>query len=148
MAAERSFSKSRTERPDLEAAADARLRDAIALIECGRSAAAILMGLYAVEIRLKVVICRRLDLDRLPKPFEIHDLAELLIVSGLSNKLLKVKRPRNLQQNWEKIVALYRRAETIRYQGDSGAELEVAREFMALLDDPTGGVLRWLAKQK
>ena len=32
---------------------------------------------YAVEIRLKVLICRRLELTALPKAFEIHDLEAL-----------------------------------------------------------------------
>ena len=148
MAAERSFSKSRTERHDLEAATDARLKDAIALIECGRPAAAILMGLYTVEIRLKVVICRRLDLDRLPKPFEIHDIEELIIGSGLSKKIKQVKRPRAIPRNWERIVEISLNTGMIRYRGDSSTDREVASEFMALLDNPTSGVLRWLDKQR
>jgi hypothetical protein len=57
---------------DLEAAWPDRLKDAEALLAAGRNGWAIATGLYALEIRLKVLIARRLDLEQLPRPFEIQ----------------------------------------------------------------------------
>ena len=44
-------------------------------------------GIYASEIYLKVRACKKLDLDELPRAFELHDLDGLLVVSGLSRRL-------------------------------------------------------------
>jgi hypothetical protein len=59
---------------DLQVAAADRLLDAEALLAAGRYAAAIAIGVYSLEIYLKVRICQTLNLPALPKLFEIHDL--------------------------------------------------------------------------
>jgi hypothetical protein len=76
------FSTLGTQVNDLEAAATDRLLDAEALFAAGRFASAVAMGVYALEIQLKVLICRRLNLTALPRAFEIHDIESLLVLSG------------------------------------------------------------------
>lgn len=51
---------------DLDQAAQERLDDAEVLMRGGRYAAAITYAFYALEIRLKVLICHRLDIPNLP----------------------------------------------------------------------------------
>jgi hypothetical protein len=64
MADGRSLTKSGAPLSDLEGAATERLDDAEALLKAGRYAAAIMSGYYSLEIRLKIIICRRLQLER------------------------------------------------------------------------------------
>jgi hypothetical protein len=68
---------------DLQQAAADRLQDADALFAAGRYASAIAMGVYSLEIHLKVRVCQRINLSALPKMFEIRDLEGLLVVTGL-----------------------------------------------------------------
>ncbi|HMB03661.1 MAG TPA: hypothetical protein VKP69_07955, partial [Isosphaeraceae bacterium] len=78
-----SFTKPGARRVELQQASVDRQLDARALLAATRYASAIAMGLYALEIRLKVKICFRLDLDALPTAFEVHDFQGLLILTGL-----------------------------------------------------------------
>ena len=84
---DRTFTKLGESLADLEAAWQDRLADAEALFAAGRNAGAIVTGLYALEIRLKVAVCKRLDLERLTKSFEIHDLPALLLLAGWSRRI-------------------------------------------------------------
>ena len=83
MAGGSKFAKLGAQLADLQArrrGAPPGCRDAL----CSRRfASAIAMGVYSLEIHLKVRICKRLNLEALPKPFEIHDLEGLLVLSGL-----------------------------------------------------------------
>lgn len=54
---------------NLQRAADDRLQDTDALFAAGRFATAIAMGVYSLEIHLKVRICQRLNLIALPRLF-------------------------------------------------------------------------------
>ncbi len=71
------------QRTDLLAAYPDRLAEAGDLFDGARYGSAIALALYALEIYLKVRICMRLDLDALPKAFQIHDLDGLIMLSGL-----------------------------------------------------------------
>ena len=132
---------------DLERAAHERLEDAEVLFAAGRYSAAIVMGIYALEIRLKVVICRRLDLPDLPKPFEIHELQELLILTGFSNKITTVKRPRDVSKNWDNLEKTSRRVNELRYKEDPTLDRKSAETVLTQLRGKPGGVLQWLEKQ-
>lgn len=152
MAGERSYRKigERTNLPDLEEAAKARLDDADALLHAGRYASCIVMCLYALEISLKVTICRRLDLDYLPQPFEIHDSEELLILSGLSNKLRALADPNGVKPNWDSITSDFGSSKHVnepRYRPGAAITEEQARGFLERLRDPTDGLLEWLHTQ-
>lgn len=133
---------------DLHQAAHDRLEDAEVLFDGRRFGSAIAMGLYALEIALKSAICRRLDLDYLPDQFFIHDLDKLLIFSGLSNKIARIKRPRNIKKNWEELVPHARRIDLFRYSSDPSWDETLARKVLHQLRDQPNGVLPWLAKQR
>ncbi len=132
---------------DLEEAATARLEDARAL-EGSRYATAIAMGLYALEISLKVAICRRLDVDALPVTFQIHDFQGLLIFSGLSRR---IEDPENvgIKRNWDFIVGKYNNHHTdsLRYSPGTQYLPKDARKVLDCLEDPSDGILTWLSAQ-
>ena len=132
---------------DLERASKARLEDAETLFASGRYSSSITMGIYALEIRLKVVICRRLDLQELPKFFQTHNLEELLIASGLSQKILHVKKPRNVSKNWDALVIRFSQLNDLRYKDDPKFDKIDAEALLAQLRGNPGGVLQWLEKQ-
>jgi hypothetical protein len=130
---------------DLEQAWQDRLADAEALPAAGRNALAIATGLYAVEIRLKTVICLRLDLEQLPRAFEVRDLPGLLTVAGLSRRIER-KPAKGVRTSWDAVVALASRLNDFRYKPDAGWTAEQARKFFRQLRDPPHGVLLWLGK--
>ena len=131
--------------PDLEAAWQDRLKDAEELLAAGRHGWAIATGLYALEIRLKVLICRRLDLDQLPRAFEVHDLAGLLLLAGLSRRIQR-KPARGVKRNWDGILMLAPLLNDFRYTADAKWTAAQAQEFFRQLRDPPNGVLIWLNK--
>jgi hypothetical protein len=103
MAVDRSYARMESAEVNLTAAGAERLADAQALVEKSRFASSIVMVLYALEIMLKAKICQRLDLSHLPRPFEIHDFGELLILAGLSRRLNEPTAIR-VKANWDSIV--------------------------------------------
>jgi len=129
MAGERSFASLGAKVSELEVAWKDRLEDANHLRSAGRYLSAIAMGLYALEILLKVRICRRLDLKSLPKPFEIHELDGLLIVSGLSRKLV-LKPARQVRANWTKLKQTAKELNDLRYQPNTSKTQFEAEEFL------------------
>lgn len=132
---------------DLQAAASERLEDAEALLKSGRYVSAIAFGLYALEIELKVVICRHLDITKLPRIHHHHKLEELLIHSGLSNKIRRTRRPRFLGKNWDDLVRIAGSVDQFRYRYDPTWDDAKAGRVLQLLRDPPNGVLLWLQKQ-
>lgn len=139
--------------PDLEAASGDRLKDAKTLAAAGRAASAIVFGLYSLEMHLKALICKRLDLPGLPRAFEIHDLEALLVLSGLSRRM---DDPANgpTKMNWDNILFFAASLNDLRYLPEGSNGLPVgsqtqrdADDFLRLLEDPTHGVLTWLSNQ-
>ena len=57
-------------------------------------ASAIAMGIYSLEIHLKVRICQKLNLQHCRRPFEIHDLEGLLVIAGFSRDGIPRRRRR------------------------------------------------------
>jgi HEPN domain-containing protein len=96
---------------DLDHSAQARLDDAEALLLANRYASAVVHALYALEIKLKAVICRRLDVTALPVIFQTHDLEALLLHAGLFHKIRRVKRPRGVFTNWDDLLITSMRKE-------------------------------------
>jgi hypothetical protein len=94
------FTKLGATRADLDAAAIDRFKDADALRKSGRHAWAIATALYALEIRLKTLVCKRLDIQQLPQAFEIHDLGGLALLAGLSRRLAS-KKLSKVKANWD-----------------------------------------------
>ncbi len=147
MAGERSFAKLGTLASELEKSALERLNDAELLYQAGRYSSAVMMGLFALEIRLKVIICKRLDLERLPSAFETHDLEGLLVLAGLSRKIKRIKRPRGVEKNWDELLITSKRLTDFRYITDPGWDQLWATTVLGQLRDTPNGVLPWLSKQ-
>lgn len=132
---------------DLAAAWPDRLADAEALLAAGRHGWAIATGLYALEIRLKEMICRRLDLDALPKGFETHDLDSLLLLAGLSRRI-KRRAARAVKENWDGIARLAGNLNDYRYKPSDRWSATQAVTFFRQLRDPPDGVLPWLRRTR
>jgi hypothetical protein len=146
MANERSFSSLGARVIELDLAWKDRLEDAIHLKSAGRYPTAIAMGIYALEILLKVRICRLLQLDRLPKPFEIHELEGLMMVSGLKRTLLK-KQARTTKKNWTAIVKISAALNDLRYSPNGSKSQAETDDFFGFLNEPSTGVIPWIASQ-
>jgi hypothetical protein len=104
------------------------------------------LRVYALEIRIKVIICKRLAIDYLPKHCKTHELDELIIFTGLSSEL---DDPANagIRQSWDVLVDFAKtRLNRIRYLPASAlAPADLNRQLIAL-DDPRDGVWTWLSK--
>ena len=132
-------------RSDLEAALSDRIRDAEVLIDGGRVDASITMGFYALEIALKIAICQRLELEALAVEFQIHDLDDLLLLSGLGERI-KSPAAQNARKDWDYFRATFSgtKINNLRY-GGNGYSSRQAKNFIRRLLDPDVGFLRWLS---
>lgn len=129
---------------DLEAAARDRLRDAFALQRAKRYSACIVSCLYALEISLKAIICKRLETEQLPQAFEIHDLEGLLMLTGLRRKLFNNS---DLHANWSILQSLSKELNDIRYRPGRSSDKPKAKAAVAALTKSEKGVLSWLKRQ-
>jgi hypothetical protein len=147
MAGERKFARLGAKLSDLDEAVTDRLNDAAVLIDGGRHASAIAMGLYALEISLKIAICRRLDLEALPSEFQIHDFEGLLVLSGLSRRL-KSPDHANVKKNWDFLTGKYHSAQVneLRYSRGKFSARQ-SKDVLKRLQDPDAGVLPWVSAQ-
>jgi hypothetical protein len=130
---------------DLEQAWKDRLADAQILVAAGRNASAIAMCLYTIEILLKTLICKKLDLAQLPKAFEIHDLDGLLVLAGLSRLNSQTTSP--VKRNWDNILDASKQLNHIRYKPDQNWSAADSTGLLRQLEDPTDGVIAWLLNQ-
>jgi hypothetical protein len=147
MPARGEFTKLGTTRTDLEAAWPARLAEAQSLHAAGHHAWAIATAVYALEIRLKVMICKKLDLEKLPRAFEIHDLDSLLLLAGLSQRIER-RGALRVKFTWELIKREAEGLNDLRYGPASHWTAAQAADLLRALTDPTEGVLSWLSKQR
>lgn len=148
---DRSFNKLGAALADLDEASRDRLKDARVLAAAGHPASALVAAYYSVEIRLKALICTRLDLLNLPTAFQTHDLEGLLTLSGLSRRM-ESSAPPGVRFHWEELVRLFPKLDVIRYLPEGSAVLLAigqssrdASDLIASLDHPTDGVLTWLS---
>jgi len=139
-----SYTKFHTKLADLKTAHSERLKEAKSLLRNSAFGSAIAYGIYAVEIYLKVRICERLDLEALPRPFQIHDLDGLLVLSGLSRRMDELGVS-PIKANWEELTLLD--VSDFRYKPANSWTSEQARTILSQIDHPRDGVLRWLKKQ-
>jgi hypothetical protein len=145
MAGTVTFSKPGALLADLQVAAADRLNDADALFAAGRFASAIAMGIYSLEIHLKVRICQRLNLTRLPKAFEIHEIESLVVLTGLQAS--RDAASRAVQDNWQAVADMAVVINDLRYQASANWTHAAAHAFLQNLRDPPDGVLPWLLAQ-
>lgn len=129
---------------DLDSAVGEHLADVDVLRAGKRFAAAISHGIYALEIQLKVAICRRLDLDELPVAFQSHSLQGLLYISGLK-KRLDLAEFALVKNRWNQLTMnrLAYDLNLLRYHPSSITEAD-ANQFFNILLDKISGVLTWV----
>jgi hypothetical protein len=130
---------------DLEKAWSEREQEAQALA-ARFPATAFALRLYALEIRIKAIICERLSLVKLPNHCKIHVLDEVIIFTGL---LAELDDPKNaeIRRNWDGLVAFARKQlDKLRYLPGSAWSPADLNKYLAALDDPSSGVWTWLSK--
>jgi hypothetical protein len=147
MTVDKGLTKPGVSRADLDAAWPDRLADAEAMLAAGRNASAIANALYALEIRLKVLVCKRLDLESLPRAFEIHDLDGLLLLAGLSRRILR-KSATGVKKNWDEVLSQAQELNDLRYKADANWSHAQADALLQRIKDPPHGVFPWLSKQR
>jgi len=109
-------------------------------------ATSLTLRIYALEIRIKTIICRRLGIDLLPGHCKTHELDELIIFTGLLGTLAD---PANdgIRQNWDILVRFVReRLNQIRYLPGSALKAADLNEQLNALDNPDDGVWTWLSR--
>ncbi|OJV88525.1 MAG: hypothetical protein BGO34_17990 [Bacteroidia bacterium 44-10] len=135
---------------DLEVAWRERIEEAEVLETAGFHSTAAALRLYALEILVKVVICKHLGLSLLPVVCKKHELVNLIIHTGLW-KELQVDPPTRLLANWD-ILANYSesRLNDLRYEPrEKLTEADATRIKEALHGSeqhPDDGVVAWLSK--
>ncbi len=131
---------------DLEAALGERREEAEALRERGFHSTAVALRLYSLEIVVKIAICRRLRLPRLPAACKTHDLAELLFFTGAWHEI-EDEAGQEVRKRWDVAVEYSReRLNDLRYEPRSKLTAEEVARIEEALDDPTHGVLAWLSR--
>jgi len=132
---------------DLKALADARLTDALHLLQGGRHAGAYYLAGYAVECALKAVIAHSFRAGVIPSRSLVnqvytHDLERLLGLSGLEAEFrAEMDKSVDLKTAWS-IVSTW--SEASRY------EMIDPFRATAMLDgvgNPNFGVLQWLKQR-
>jgi hypothetical protein len=109
-------------------------------------AASLALRFYALEIRIKTIICKRLGIDLLPRHCKTHELDELIIFTGLLGTLAD---PANdgIRQNWDILAKFAReRLNQIRYLPGSTLKAADLDEQLNALDNPGDGVWTWLSR--
>ncbi|MBX6311558.1 MAG: hypothetical protein IRY99_01340 [Isosphaeraceae bacterium] len=99
-----SFTKPGTSLADPQGAYQDRLEEANKLFGLDYYGAAMAQAFYALEIYLKVRICKHLDLSDLPTACQIHDLNELIVLSGLKTRLDNLGT-HPVKINWDALAA-------------------------------------------
>jgi hypothetical protein len=132
---------------DLDIAWKEREEEARELLARGYHSMALALRLYALEIRIKTFICKRLRLDNLPRACKTHDLSELIIFTGLWEQL---QDPVNaaIRTNWELLADFSRvRLNDQRYLPRGLLDPGLLKACSDAFDHPRDGVLPWLSRQ-
>jgi len=111
-----------------------------ALRAAGRWSGAILHAGILLELALKVVICKHLDVSNLPTLFQVHDLELLVYCSGLYTRLTTDKL---LNENF--LLIHKRWSIALRYEGATQTQQD-ADYFEQALFAPAHGVITFLSQ--
>lgn len=165
MAKRGSFSSFSTSVEVLKAAQSARQQEARKLFEAGYYAGAVLMGYLAVEIALKVYICRVIGHTSLLEAYHTHDLKGLLNAIGLFEAATKERKqnPRSRRgsvtigegliathrENW-KVILKFTETDIInlRYSHPLTITEANAKAYLDAIDLAPNGVILWLDQQE
>jgi HEPN domain len=130
-----------------------RLREAEALLDKNHYDGACYLAGYCLEMALKAVICRHMDKDDFfdilksesARAFKIHNLGELIILSGLQRRFEELDRTNPiLLDNWSLIKEQIKWSEQLRYQ--VGFTRKQAEDMLIAINHPQNGILKWLKK--
>jgi len=133
-----------TSRDSFRSLSDAKIADAVLLLNNNRCSSAYYLAGYAIETGLKAALCKVFFAECLPdKKFVnsayTHDLQTLMKLAGLSQALEQSTRhDPELASNWSTILQW---SEASRYEMMD--ELK-AEEMVNAVADPNHGVLQWL----
>jgi len=136
---------------DIKKLAREKFTDAECLFINGRFNSAYYLAGYCIELLIKAKICQTLGIEdffdfsnpdktrlknegSLLKPFKVHDLEQLLILSGIySNLLNKTKTDAQLNAAWSEIVRWNEntRYEMVRTEGETMNLLTSVKKFEA-----------------
>jgi hypothetical protein len=129
---------------DLEVAWRERVNEATALSSAGYQSMALALRFYALEIRLKSIVCKRLNLSLLPGACKTHDLSELIIFTGL---LSDVNADIGILESWNLLKEFSKKdLNELRYVPGSRLDANKVQELIDALDNPTKGVWMWLSR--
>lgn len=96
-----------------------KLNDAEVLLNSGRPDAAFYVGGYTVELLLKARICKTLQIDHFYdfeepsekllskeayRPFRVHDLEQLMVLSGVYSDFKVAEQDEELRAHWTKVL--------------------------------------------
>jgi len=135
-------------RADLQFLAEARLADALVLMDSKRWAAAYYLLGYAIECGLKACAVRQFRQDEVPEKrivndFYTHRLDTLLGIAGIKAALeYRTSKDPAFQINW---ITVCDWKEDSRY--DPSIPERKARDMCIAVGDPESGVLSWLKTQ-
>jgi hypothetical protein len=131
-------------RADLRARAQAKLDDAIILLQHGRFSNAYYLAGYAVELGLKACIAAQITAETIPdkvflKGILNHQFMGLAGLAGLSQAL------KDEQDNDQRFAANWALASEwepdCRYEDKDGMSTQL---LIQAINDPNTGVLRWI----
>jgi len=131
-------------RIDLQQLAEARLREAAALLNAGEWSGTYYLAGYAVECGLKACIAKLTGLHDFPDKSRVlksysHKLVELVDVADLEPRLdAEILKNPVFRTNW---TIVRRWNETARYAQWTEPE---ARQLFDAINHPTDGVLSWV----
>jgi HEPN domain len=140
-------------RQDFRNIALLRLKDAEALLKQGQYDGCCYLAGYVVELALKAAICKTMHDDNFfnsvksetARAFKIHNLKELIILSGLSHhyKELETTNP-IVFAYWQEITDGIKWSEQLRYQ--TGFNHEMSENMIEAINHPQNGILKWIRK--
>ena len=137
-----------TTRVNLGSAWRERLEEAEILIQAGHLSMGVCLKAYAMEARIKLRICEHLQLDLLPSACKTHDLAQLIIFTGLVDELKDSSNSRVVKY-WLLLVAFSRdKLNSMRYLPRSHLPLSDCQPLFVAFDDPNEGVFAWLSRPR
>lgn len=122
-----------------------RLQEAECLIANGHFGGAYYIGGYAIELALKAVVCKKLDIEmfekeavprHISKAFMIHNLLDLVFLAGLRNELMRACEKDGFLLDCWSLISNW--SEQRRY--DLPCNAQTAKIFINSLKH----VLRWL----
>lgn len=135
-------------RNELKQLAKLRLKEAETLFAAGLyDGTAYLCG-YVIEFACKARICKLLGIEEYPSAgklkqvYAVHDLQQLLLLSGLTPKMDK-SRNTELFANWN--IATPWTPER-RYSPEGTFSKEKAEEILDAVRDKDNGVLQWIMR--